>query len=125
MILMAGAFAAAASALGSQAANQSSDGYAGQYPYPPVQSTGPRAKTESQHTAQENAWLEAERQRGSSLSVQDIPFPVPSNKAVATNPRPQTARQAAENRFLTQERNETDGSVEPAPAASARETSGM
>jgi hypothetical protein len=124
MILMAGAFAVSVSALSSQAANQSSDGYEGYYPYPPVQSTGARAKPESKHTAQENAWLEAERERGSSRTFADIPFPVPADKAVATNPRPQTARQAAENRFLTQERNETDGSVEPSPSASVRETGG-
>jgi len=122
MILAAGAFFAATSALSSQAANQSSDGYAGYYPDPAVQSTPARAKGESLHTAQENAWLEAERQRGNSLSVADIPFPVPTAQGARTNTRPETARQSAENSFLTRERNETDGSVEPAPSASARET---
>lgn len=126
-ILIAGAFAASVSALSSQAADPgySSDGY---YPDPTVQSTNARTKPETLHQAQENAWLEAQRQRGNSRSVADIPFPVPPTKAVAANRRPETARQAAENRFLTQERNETDGSVEPVPSsrgeASARGTDG-
>lgn len=112
MIVMAGVFAAAASALSSQAAAQShsSDGY---YADPAAQSTDARARPETQREAQENEWLEAQRQRGNSRSVADIPFPVPPTKAEPTDSRPETARQDAQNRFLTQERNETDGNVAP------------
>ena len=90
MILVAVAFAATTSSLSSQAQSYSTT-----------------------HTDQENAWLEAERERGNTRSFADIPFPVPPTKAVATNSRPETARQAAENKFLTRERNETDGNVAP------------
>jgi hypothetical protein len=76
MIPAAGVVAAAASAVGSQAAAQthSNDGY---YPDPAVQATDARARPETLREAQENAWLEAQRARGSTGGVADIPFPVP------------------------------------------------
>jgi hypothetical protein len=112
-MILAAAFAATASALSFQAGAQSysSDGYNQD---PAVQSTPARAKGESQHTAQENAWLEAERQRGSSRTYADIPFPVPPNKPAAI-PKPESARTAAENRWLTRERAQEDGNVAPVP----------
>jgi hypothetical protein len=106
LILAAGALATAASVLTNPAFAQSysSDGY--------VQSTPARAKGESLHTAQENAWFEAERERGNTRSVADIPFPVPADKPAAT-PRPASAHTLAEDRFLTRERAQEDGNVAP------------
>jgi hypothetical protein len=111
LILAAGALATAASVLTNPAFAQSysSDGYASDRA---VQSTPARAKGESLHTAQENAWFEAERERGNTRSVADIPFPVPADKPAAT-PRPASAHTLAEDRFLSRSRAQEDGNVAP------------
>lgn len=71
-------------------------------------------KPETSHQAQENEWLDAERERGSSRSLADIPFPVP-HQAAARNVRPETPHQAAENTWLTRERDQESGNTEPVP----------
>jgi hypothetical protein len=130
MILMAGALAAAASSLGSQAADQSAffeqqrqitDGY---YPQYTVVPTPARSKPATARTLQEDQWYGRERAQGSG-NVAPVQFPVPAalatplNRdasaapAVSVNSRPVSAHTLAEDDFLTQERNETDGNVAP------------
>ncbi len=127
--LMAGALVAAASALSSHAADQSAffaqqmqitDGY---YPRYTVQPTPARTKAASERTLEEDQWYGRERAQGSGV-VAPVPFPVPASLATpknrpagaveaSANRRPATAAQAAEDEFLTKERNETDGNVAP------------
>jgi hypothetical protein len=71
-------------------------------------------KPETLRQAQENEWLAAERERGSSRTFADIPFPVPKSKATPPR-RPETARTAAENDWLTRERDQEAGNTEPVP----------
>jgi ABC-type sugar transport system substrate-binding protein len=94
LILMAGAFAAAS---GLSAHAQDS-----------------QKKPETVRQTQENAWYDAERERGSSRSLADIPFPVPRQQATPDR-RPETDRQAAENEWLTRERDQEAGNTEPVP----------
>jgi hypothetical protein len=117
-LLMAAAFAAATSAMSSQAADyfavqrQITDGY---YPQYDGQSAPSLAKPETLHQAQENRWFELERMRGSGNGVADIPFPPPPAPVASAPSRPGTAYDNAENKWLDQERNETDGNVAPVP----------
>jgi hypothetical protein len=75
----------------------------------------PGTKPETLHQAQENEWLEAERQRGSSRSFAEIPFPVPGSKLASRTLKPETPHQAAENAWLTRERDQEAGNTEPVP----------
>jgi hypothetical protein len=129
-ILLAGALVAAASSLGAQAADQSAffaqqrqitDGY---YPQYTVVPTPARSKPAAAHTLAEDQWYGRERAQGSG-SVAPVPFPVPdalatpknrpasASTTVSANSRPASAHTLAEDNFLTQERNETDGNVAP------------
>jgi hypothetical protein len=121
-MLIAGAFIAAASALSSQAADQSAyfaqqrqitDGY---YPQYSVDPTPARAKPATSHQVAENEWLTRERARGSGPGVAPVPFPPPSRATMVAQPKSEgSPYTAAENAWLTQERNETDGNVAPVP----------
>jgi hypothetical protein len=108
------AFAAAASALGSRAA----DHEAACEPQGRIHDSYPRSasmsKPQTAHQIAETRWLELERQRG-SVTFAPVPFPPPPNSAVVSNDPPAAPVQNAQNSSWEEERQLDDGYAWPAP----------
>jgi hypothetical protein len=114
-IVLAAALTAALSALNVHAADRSNsfetqmqqgDGFSTE----PYQRTPARSQPGTAWDDAQTDWFNRERAAPQVV----VPFNPPP-VAAATTPRPASARTAAEDQWLTQERNETDGNVAPVP----------